>query len=77
MKTITDIKFKDIKLTIVGDYTEGDSGTAYHEDLSGTPPTDSQYEIENIFVESVDIYDLFSYDDISRIEELVLIELES
>ena len=77
MKTSVEIEFKNVPLVVKGDYTEGDSGTAYHEDLSGTPPTDSQYEIENIFVESVDIYDLFSYDDISRIEELVLIELES
>ena len=73
METIT---FKGIELHVEGVYTKGDEGTMYHSDMSGTPPTSSEFEIKSIYVDSTDIYDLFDWDDISKIEELVLEKLE-
>lgn len=70
MKKEVVITFKDVELEVVGDYFEGDKETRDY------PGSNSYFSIESILAGDVDIYNLFSWEDIDRIEDLVIEKLE-
>lgn len=72
---ITEITFKSILLEVEGTYTEAEDRVMYYGDLDGHPGSDSTYDINAIFVQDVDIYELLSEDDLMEIETLVLEEI--
>ena len=65
----TEIIYKGILLEVEGTYTEGEEQT---HDYPGYPAT---FDINAIFVQDVDIYELISEDDLREIETLILEEL--
>lgn len=72
---ITEITFKGILLEVEGTYTEAEYRVMYYGDLDGYPGSDSTYDINAVFVQDVDIYELLSEDDLREIETLVLEEI--
>lgn len=73
----TEIEFKGIKLLVHGNFDAGEEGIIYDSDLSGLPPTPSSFETFAVFVENIDIFELFSMADLERIEELVVEKIEN
>lgn len=72
------INFKDITLIVQGTYIQGENTVYYYSDGSGHPGTPSDFEIDKITLldSNVDIFELFSYDDIDEIVELVIEAIE-
>lgn len=70
MKETVTINYKDVELEVVGNYFEGDKETRDY------PGSNSYFEVNKILAGYVNIYDLFSWEDIDRIEELVIEKLE-
>lgn len=70
MKETVIINYKDVELEVVGNYFEGDAETRDY------PGSNSYFEVNKILAGYVNIYDLFSWEDIDRIEELVIEKLE-
>ncbi len=64
------ITFKDVELIVSGNYFKGDKETRDY------PGTNSYFEVCKIFVGGVNIYDLFSWEDIDVIEELIIEKIE-
>ena len=69
---ITEITFKSILLEVEGTYTEAEDRVMYYGDLDGHPGNPATYDINAVFVQDVDIYELLSEDDLMEIETLVL-----
>jgi len=76
MKTEQEIIYKGIKLLIEGTYTEPEEEVRYYDDYSGHPGSSSDYDINAVFVQDTDIYELLSVNDLEKIVELVLEEIE-
>lgn len=70
MKQTVTINYKGIELEIVGDYFEGDKETRDY------PGSSSYFEASEILHSKENIFELFSWDDISKMEELVIEKLE-
>lgn len=72
------INFKDITLIVQGTYIQGENTVYYYGDGSGYPGTPSDFEIDKITLldSNVDIFELFSYDDMGEIVELVIEAIE-
>lgn len=71
METVN-ITYLGIPMEVEGTYTPPDLGIRYHSDMSGTPPTSAQFDIDSVFIESVDITQLLSYRQLEEIEELCI-----
>jgi len=61
----TTIKYHEIEISVQYSYSKGEAQT---HDYAGSP---DQFEIENIWIESTEIYDLLSSDQLEDIENLV------
>jgi hypothetical protein len=61
----TTIKYHEIEISVQYSYSKGETQT---HDYPGSP---DQFEIENIWIESTEIYDLLSSDQLEDIENLV------
>ena len=72
---IETITYKGVILEIEGTYTEAEEIVRYNEDFSGHPGSPSEFDINAIYVQDVDIFDLFGEDDLREIETLVLEEI--
>ena len=72
----TEITFKSIPLTVEGYYDAGEEGVRYFSDMSGLPPTPSSFEVNAVFIGDIDCFELFSGEDLDRIEELVIEKIE-
>ena len=70
MKQTVTINYKGIELEIVGDYFEGDKETRDY------PGSSSYFEASQILHAGENIFEFFSWDDISKMEELVIEKLE-
>lgn len=72
------IEFKGIPLRVVGEYEAGEEAVLYHDDLSGHPGSSSSFDINEVYAEDseIDIFELFSPDDLEIIEEKVLEQIE-
>lgn len=76
MRTV-DIEYKGVKLSVEGTYIEGSEGVFYNSDMSGSPYIPDDFDVNAVFAGDVNIYDLFSNEDLKSIEELVLEEIRS
>lgn len=61
----TTIKYHEIEISVQYSYSKGEERT---HDYPGSP---DQFEIENIWIESTEIHDLLSSDQLEDIENLV------
>ena len=77
METAT-IEFKGITLVVNGNYTEGEGGYMYDNNLNGLPASASEFETYEVFVHDsdVNISELFSFEDLNEISELVILKIE-
>lgn len=68
----TKVNYKDIDLVVQGVYTKGEDTDREY------PGSKSEFDIECIFVEdsTIDIFNLFSPNDITEIQDLILEKIE-
>ncbi len=64
------VKYTDIYLHLEGHYTASEPRTY---DYPGAP---SEFDIEKVYIEDTDIFDLLSIEQIDEIEQLALESLE-
>jgi len=55
---VVEINFRGANLEVEGEYYEGDEGRMYYSDMSGQPPTPSEFEVECVRAGGVDITEL-------------------
>ena len=74
----TNIRYKGVDLVVIGNYYKGEEGIMYYSDLSGLPPSNSEFEINDVFVRDsfISVFSLFSAENLSEMEESCLIEIE-
>ena len=74
----TSIRYKGVDLVVIGNYYKGEKGVMYYSDLSGLPPSNSEFEITDVFVRDsfISVFNLFSPENLSELEEICLIEIE-
>lgn len=68
----TEIIYKGILLEVEGTYTEAEDRVIYYGDLDGHPGSPASFDINAIFIQDVDIYELLSEDNLKEIETLIL-----
>ena len=68
----TEITYKGILLEVEGTYEEAEDRVIYYGDLDGHPGSPASFDINAVFVQDVDIYELLSEDDLMEIDNLVL-----
>ena len=73
---IIEIEFKGIKLLVGGTYTPPEEPVRYYNDMSGHPGSNSDFDINEIFVEETDIYELFGEKDLETIKDLIIEKIE-
>lgn len=67
-----EITYKGITLLVGGTYYKGEEMVRYNSDLSGVPESPSTFDINEVFVEETDIYELFSSEQLQDIEKIIL-----
>lgn len=74
MERRLNLTFKGIDLEVVGYYDQGECGVMYDSDLGGLPETYASFDINEVYLKDseVNIFELFSYGDLTIIEELIL-----
>ena len=72
------IKFKGISLRVVGEYEAGEEAVMYYSDMSGHPGSNSSFLVEEVYAEDseIDIFELFSPDDLEVLSEKILEQIE-
>ena len=73
---IIEIEFKGIKLLVGGTYIPPEEPVRYYNDMSGHPGSNSDFDINEIFVEDTDIYELFGEKDLEAIKDLIIEKIE-
>ena len=73
---IIEIEFKGIKLSVGGTYIPPEEPVRYYNDMSGYPGSNSDFDINEIFVEETDIYELFGEKDLETIKDLIIEKIE-
>ena len=68
----TEITYKSILLEIEGTYVEAEDRVIYYGDLDGYPGSPASFDINAVFIQDIDIYELLSEDDLREIETLIL-----
>ena len=76
MKTEQEITYRGIQLEVEGDYTPAEKGYMYDGNLDGLPDSGAEFDVNAVFVQDTDIYDLLGNDELKHISELVIGELE-
>jgi len=73
------IRYKSVDLVVEGNYYKGERGYLYDSDLSGLPDSGSSFEVSDIFVRDsfISVFNLFTAENLSEIEELALMEIEN
>ena len=74
-----EINFRGVDLVVEGIYDEGEAGQMYFSDMSGIPPSPSGFEIESLKVwdSEEDLYELFSYDMLNELQDLIIEQIEN
>ena len=72
-----DINYKEIDLTIEGEYEPAEKEVRYNSDMTGYPGSSSSFTILGVYVEEVDIFDITSDFDLEALEELILKMIEN
>ncbi len=67
-----EVEYRGIKLVVEGTYVPEEPMVMYYPDGSGYPGSSEDYEIEGVFVEGIDIYDIFDNKQLDDIRDLVL-----
>jgi hypothetical protein len=70
-----EITYKGILLEVEGTYAEAEDRVIYYGDLDGNPGSPAIFDINAVFVQDVDIYELLSEDSLIEIETLILEEI--
>ena len=68
----TEITYNGILLEVEGTYTEAEDRVIYYGDLDGHPGSPASFDINAIFVQDVDIYEIIDSHDLEVLETLVL-----
>ena len=68
----TEITYKGILLEVEGTYTEAENRVIYYGDLDGHPGSPDSFDINAIFVQDVDIYEIIDSHDLEVLETLIL-----
>ena len=76
MKTEQEITYRGIKLLVEGYYTKPKEEVRYYSDMSGHPGSPSEFDVNAVFVQDTDIYDLLGNDELEHISELCIEEIE-
>ena len=71
-----EINYKGVPLLVGGTYEPGEEGVLYYGDMAGLPPTSSYFDINEVFVEETDIYEMLSYEILEELQELILDKIE-
>ena len=71
-----EINYKGVLLLVGGTYEPGEEGELYDGDMCGTPPTPGLFDINEVFVEETDIYEMLSYEILEELQELILNKIE-
>ena len=72
------INYKGIDLIVKGNYTKGEEEVRYNDDMGGSPESASDFDVQSIFVidSDINIENLFSWEDIESITDLVIEDIE-
>ena len=73
---VIEIEFKGIKLSVVGAYIPPEEPITYYSDMSGHPGSNSDFDINGIFAQETDIYELFGEKDLETIKDLTIEKIE-
>lgn len=76
MKTEQEIIYRGIKLLVEGTYTPPEEEVRYYSDMSGQPSSPSEFDVNVVFIQDTDIYDLLGNDELEHISELCIKEIE-
>ena len=77
MNHTVNITYKGIDLTVEGTYDKGDEEIRYTSDMGGYPGFPSSFDIECVWVNGVDIYELVSSRGLEEIERIIVEKLEN
>ena len=72
MKTTTQITYRGFELEVVGYYSPAEPMVMYYPDGSGYPGCPAEFEVNEIFLNSIDIFELLNEEQITEIENLIL-----
>jgi hypothetical protein len=72
-----EVTYRGVKLLVEGTYTPPEEQVMYYADGSGYPGSSADFDINAVFVQDTDIYELLSVMDLEEIVELVLEEISS
>jgi hypothetical protein len=74
----TNIRYKGVDLVVEGNYSPPEEQIRYYSDGSGYPGANSEFEVSDVFVRDsfISVFNLFSAENLSEIEEICLIEIE-
>ena len=73
------INYNGMELTVIGEYVKSEATVWYYPDGSGYPGSPSHFNIDNIFLDGVDVLedeDIISLSDIEEIEYLTIQKIE-
>ena len=72
------INYKGIDLIAKGDYEQYEEPVWYDSEMSGSPGSASEFEVQKIFVidSNINIENLFSWEDFNEIKDLIIEEIE-
>lgn len=73
---VIEIEFKGIKLLVGGTYIPPEEPITYYSDMSGHPGSNSDFDINGIFAQETDIYELFGEKDLEIIKDLTIEKIE-
>lgn len=73
---VIEIEFKGIKLLVGGTYTPPEESIMYDNNLDGLPSSPSYFDINGIFAQETDIYELFGEKDLETIKDLIIEKIE-
>ena len=73
---VIEIEFKGIKLLVGGTYIPPEESIMYDNNLDGLPSSPSYFDINGIFAQETDIYELFGEKDLETIKDLTIEKIE-
>jgi len=74
-ETLT-IIFCGIELTVSGTYTPEEPQVRYYDDMSGYPGASSEFDINSVQINGVEINDILSEDQFDEIAEICIQNIE-
>jgi hypothetical protein len=72
-----EIIYKGVLLFVTGEYTPSEELVYYYSDGSGYPGANSEFLIDSVLIEGVEISSLLKNEDFEKISEIVIAQLEN